>query len=408
MIASGGQGSFYKNRPWTPQKFLFRSNSMNINFFRSYIIIVSIIVLLSISMGCGKDPAEAGKKGPVAMLFPVETITVEEQAVTYSIYAVGSVEAFEVVQVTARVAGVVDKVRFAEGTQVRTDQVLVEIEPERYKLAVESARATWEKAKAAKADAEAGVQRRQQVVEKNPGLIPGEELETWRTRVRTADADVALAYAQLNQAELNLHDALVRAPVVGVIQTRTVQTGQYVQPGAVLATLIRRDPLLLRFKVAEQEADRLKPGQEAVFQVKNDKTEYTAAITHVAAAAEENTRMAAITAEITDKNKNLLRPGAFAEIHIPVGSSRKVPVIPQTAIRPSERGFLSFVVENGQAVERVVTLGMRTTDGRVEVLQGLKAGETLVIRGGEALRSGVPVKITPASNLEQPVTTGEK
>jgi multidrug efflux system membrane fusion protein len=408
MIASGGQGSFYKNRPWTPQKFLFRSNSMNINFFRSYIIIVSIIVLLSISMGCGKDPAEAGKKGPGAMLFPVETITVEEQAVTYSIYAVGSVEAFEVVQVTARVAGVVDKVRFAEGTQVRTDQVLVEIEPERYKLAVESARATWEKAKAAKADAEAGVQRRQQVVEKNPGLIPGEELETWRTRVRTADADVALAYAQLNQAELNLHDALVRAPVVGVIQTRTVQTGQYVQPGAVLATLIRRDPLLLRFKVAEQEADRLKPGQEAVFQVKNDKTEYTAAITHVAAAAEENTRMAAITAEITDKNKNLLRPGAFAEIHIPVGSSRKVPVIPQTAIRPSERGFLSFVVENGQAVERVVTLGMRTTDGRVEVLQGLKAGETLVIRGGEALRSGVPVKITPASNLEQPVTTGEK
>jgi multidrug efflux system membrane fusion protein len=128
----------------------------------------------------------------------------------------------------------------------------------------------------------------------------------------------------------------------------------------------------------------------------------------VAAAAEENTRMAAITAEITDKNKNLLRPGAFAEIHIPVGSSRKVPVIPQTAIRPSERGFLSFVVENGQAVERVVTLGMRTTDGRVEIMQGLKAGETLVIRGGEALRSGVPVKITPASQIEKPDKTGEK
>lgn len=384
---------------------------MKMNFFRLYII-VSIIVLLSTSMGCSKDPAEARKKGPAggpgAMMFPVETITVEEQAVTYSINAVGSVEAFEVVQVTARVAGVVDKVRFAEGTQVRTDQVLVEIEPERYKLAVESARAAWEKAKAAKADAEAGLQRRQQVVEKNPGLIPGEELETWRTRVRTAEADVALTYAQLNQAELNLHDALVRAPVGGVIQTRTVQTGQYVQPGAVLATLIRRDPLLLRFKVPEQDADRLKPGQEALFQVKNDKRQYTAAITHVAAAAEENTRMAAITAEITDKNKNLLRPGAFAEIHIPVGSTKKVPVIPQTAVRPSERGFLSFVVENGQAVERLVTLGMRTTDGRVEVRQGLKAGETLVIRGGDALRSGVPVKITPASAMEKPDKTGEE
>jgi len=377
---------------------------MNRNFVRLFIIISAIVLLLT-SMGCSKDPAEAGKKGPGggprAIMFPVETITVQEEAVTYSIYAVGSVEAFEVVQVTARVAGVVDKVRFAEGTGVQANQVLVEIEPERYKLAVESARATWEKAKAAKADAEAGLQRRQQVVEKNPGLIPGEELETWRTRVRTAEADVALTLAQLNQAELNLHDALVRAPVVGLIQTRTVQTGQYVQPGAVLATLVRRDPLLLRFKVPEQEADRLKPGQEALFQVKSDKTEYTAAITHVAAAAEENTRMAAITAEIIDKNKNLLRPGAFAEIHIPVGSTRKVPVIPQTAVRPSERGFLSFVVENGRAVERIMTLGMRTTDGRVEVLQGLKAGETLVTRGGEALRTGVPVKITPSSGIDK-------
>jgi len=68
-------------------------------------MIISIIVLLSISIGCGKDPAEAGKKGPGggprALMFPVETITVQEEAVTYSIYAVGSVEAFEVVQVTA-------------------------------------------------------------------------------------------------------------------------------------------------------------------------------------------------------------------------------------------------------------------------------------------------------------------
>ena len=378
---------------------------MKINFFGFYRIVLLSVLLLLTFMGCGKDPAAGGKKGsptgPAAMMFPVETVTVQNQAVTYSIYAVGSVEAFEVVQVTARVAGVVDKVRFAEGMRVQANQVLVEIEPERYKLAVESARAAWEKTKAAKNDAEAGLKRRQQVVEKNPGLIPGEELETWQTRVRTAEADVALAHAQLNQAELNLHDALVRAPVAGVIQSRTVQTGQYVQPGAVLATLIRRDPLLLRFKVPEQEADRLKVGQEALFQVKDDKNEYTAAITHVAAAAEENTRMAAVTAQIDDKDKNLLRPGSFAEIHIPVGSSREVPVIPQTAVRPSERGFLSFVVENGRAVERVLTLGMRTADGQVEVREGLKAGETLVIRGGEALRSGVAVKITTAAAEEK-------
>ena len=376
-------------------------------------VIVFILFILAIIFftGCGKEEAGSGGGRPSAgnpgspggrpaMMFPVETVTVQNQQVTYSSYAVGSVEAFEVVLITARVGGVVEKVLFTEGKQVKADQVLVEIEPERYRLTVESSRAGWEKAKAAKADAEAGLSRRQQVVEKNPGLIPGEELETWRTRVRTATAEVELAHAQLNQAELNLHDALVRAPVAGIIQTGTVQTGQYAQPGAVLATMIRRDPLLLRFSVPEQEAARLRLGQEARFRVKDDKTEYTAAITHVTAAANQDTRMVSVTATIDDKNKNQLRPGAFAEITIPVGNTREAPVIPQTAVRPSERGFISFVVENGTALERLLSLGMRTADGQVEVLDGLKAGEILVIRGAEALSSGVPLRITRADGVE--------
>jgi len=372
-------------------------------------VLFTMILLIIGFAGCSKDPGESlGRKpgaGRMAITFPVETVTVKNRSVTYSIYAVGSVEAFEMVMVTARVAGVVDKILFSEGTLVQAGRELVEIEPERYRLAVESARAAWEKAKAAKADAEAGLKRRRQVVEKNPGLIPGEELETWSTRVRTAVAEVALTQAQLNQAELNLHDSLVRAPVAGVVQTRTVQTGQYVQPGVVLATMIRRDPLLLRFKVPEQDAGRLKPGLKAIFTIKSDKTEYTSTISYVAASAEENTRMAAVTATIDDENRDLLRPGAFAEIHIPVGSVKDVPVIPQLAIRPGERGFLSYVVENGTAKERILTLGMRTADGQVEIRDGLKAGEALVIRGAEALQDGVAVRVTRADSVDvsQPV-----
>ena len=166
----------------------------------------------------------------------------------------GSVEAFENVQMTARVAGVVEKVLFSEGAQVRAGQVLVEIEPQRYNLAVEAAQAAFEKATAARADAEAALKRRETVVRQNPGLITAEELETWRTKVRVAIADGAQAAAALDQAKLNLHDAYVRTPVGGVIQTRTVQTGQYVQPGTILASLLRRDPLLLRFQVPEQDA----------------------------------------------------------------------------------------------------------------------------------------------------------
>jgi len=78
--------------------------------------------------------------------------------------------------------------------------------------------------------------------------------------MQTAAAEVSQAQAALAQARLNLRDALVRAPVSGIIQTRTVQTGQYVQLGTVLATLVQRDPLLLRFQVPEQGGCADPPG----------------------------------------------------------------------------------------------------------------------------------------------------
>ena len=120
---------------------------------------------------------------------------------------------------------------------------------------------------------------------------------------------------------------------------------------------------------------------------------HNARISHVAAAASSASRMVDITAQVNNPNQPELRPGAFARVVVPVGSRRDAPVIPQTAIRPSERGFLAFVVNNNVANERVLTLGMRTADGQVEVKNGLVPGEMLVIRGAEALREGVKVKV---------------
>jgi len=105
------------------------------------------------------------------MQFPVETVRVQERDAVFTLNAVGSVEAFEKVQVTARVAGVVEKVQFAEGRRVDGGQVLVEIEPQRYTLAVASAQAAHNKAVASHSDAQAGLKRRETVDRQNPGLI---------------------------------------------------------------------------------------------------------------------------------------------------------------------------------------------------------------------------------------------
>ena len=355
--------------------------------------IIAVAIAMAIAgAGCTKKTGQADGQKRQSMKFPVEAQAVEIANVQYSVEAVGSVEAFEQVAVTARVMGAVDRVNFTEGSRVAAGQQLVEIDAERYRLAVTSAEASLTQAEASLAEARAGLTRRESASERNPGLIRGEEIDTWRTRVSTAEASRQLAKASLEQAKLNLRDAFVSAPVGGTIQTRTVQTGQYVQPGSVLATLVRRDPLLLRFEVTEQEAPSLTLGMVVRFTVTESNRDYRSKITHIAAAANASSRMVPVTAEIDDEKKDELRPGAFARVSAPVSSVRKSPVVPQTAIRPSERGFLAFVVEAGKARERILTLGLRTLDGKVEVKDGIKEGDKLIVRGNEALRDGVEVE----------------
>ena len=322
----------------------------------------------------------------------VEVVGVENRRVDYVVTAVGSVDAFEQVQVTARVAGAVEQVKFAEGDVVKKGGPLVEIEVKRYALAVRSAQAAVERARAARKDAETTQARRERGAAE--GIATREDLQTAQTKLATAIADVSSAEAALSLAQLNLRDAHVTAPVDGTIQTRTVNTGQYVQPGTVLATLIQRDPLLLRFQVAEQEATGLADLMEVRFRVRGIERELQAQITSVAQKAETATRMVLVVAEVRNPPAEL-RPGAFAEITVPIGAARDAPAVPQTAVRPSERGFLSFVVKDDKAEERVLELGLRTPDGLVEVRKGVSVGEKLVIRGAEALSNGATVRVVP-------------
>jgi multidrug efflux system membrane fusion protein len=369
------------------------------------LVLLATIALAACS-GEKEAPAGAARGGPLK--FPVEVAPVEAAPVEYSVQSVGSVEAFEQVAVTARVAGAVERVRFQEGDQVGPTDVLAEIDPDRFRLAEAAAKAELDKAVAARDEAQLGLERRRLVNEKNPDLVRAEEVDQWRTRLASAEGEVARTDAALGLARLNRRDAFVRAPAAGVIQTREVETGQYVQPGAQIATLVRREPLLLRFRVPETEAAPLAPGMAARFTLRGGRDRsYTARLTLVAAAANARDRMVDVTAQIDDPNRDELRPGAFAEVVVPVAGAASEPVIPQTAIRPSERGFLAYVVEDGVARERVLQLGLRTADGRVEVRSGLEQGEQLVVRGAEPLADGAAVSVAPAGSTNATPTANE-
>ncbi len=347
--------------------------------------------------GKGQGSARRGRgggKGEGGPAFPVDVYPVEKKKIQYTISAPGTLDAFERVQVTARVAGGVDKVAFVEGQTVKKGDVLVVIDSARYRVAVNGASAAVEKAKANQADAEAMVQRREAAQADHPGLIPGEEIATLKTKVLTAKADRDVAIEGLRSAQLNLEDSSVKAPMDGVIQTRTVETGQYVNAGYVMATLLRSDPMLLRFQVAPLEAPRIKPGMEAEFRLRETLRIFSAKITLVAAAADPQTRLVPVTAEVQKtEHEYWLRPGSFCDVTIRVGGAREVVAIPRLAVRPSEKGFLAYVADGEVAKERVLTLGMNTADGWVEVREGLSAGDRLVLRGTEPLSDGSKVRV---------------
>ncbi len=345
-----------------------------------------------------KGGGKGGKGGGGGLNFAVDVVELEAKQVDYVVQSSGTLEAFERVQVTSRVSGVVDKVAFAEGQEVKKGDLLVVIESERYQLAVNSAKAVVAKASAVLADAEAMVARREKASAEHPGLIPAEELATFKTKVLTAKADLMSVSESLKVAQINLRDAYVRAPMAGVMQTRTVETGQYVGTGILLATLLRQDPMLLRFQVEPKDAPRLKTEMVANFAIRETARVYRARITLVAAAADPTTHTFAVTAEVLENDHQFwLRPGRQCDVSIKFPSNRPAVLIPRAAARATAQGYVVYVVEDEVAIERIVTLGMSTEDGRIEVRSGLKAGELLVIRGADALSSGAKVKSTKVS-----------
>lgn len=353
----------------------------------------AVVVLLG---GCGAKEAAKGKGGGAGgRKFPVETEPVALREIRPKVSAVGSLEASSIVEVTARVGGVAEKVTFREGERATPDRVLVEIEPERYRLAAAQARANLARTEAAADLAASALARREQLREKDAGWVSAEEIATARSRLDVARAEVAQAKAALDLAELNVQDALVRAGTSGILEKRLVQPGQYVAAGTTLATLVEAWPLYLRFKVTEREAILLRPGLPAGLSLRSDgeRTATTARIVHVGESADPKSRMVECLARVDGRDPRL-RPGSFAEVTVVTGSSRRVPVIPEGAIKPTEKGFVVFVVKDGKAEERVVEPGFRSEDGGMEIRAGLAAGEELVTRGAQYLRHGVAVEVS--------------
>jgi multidrug efflux system membrane fusion protein len=150
--------------------------------------------------------------------------------------------------------------------------------------------------------------------------------------------------------------------------------------------------LRLRFKVSEGESLRARAGQNISFTVAAlGPTPFTGEIYHVGEVADPATRQVEVLAWV--KNPGVLKPGFFAEVNLASETRANAVVVPERAVVASERGFVAYVIDGTKARLRPLKLGIRTGDGGVEILSGVKPGEKVVVEGSDRLSEGVDVQI---------------
>ena len=356
---------------------------------KSWRIVVVPTLACAALWSCAKGGAPGPAGGQAARALSVRTAPVTARDVVYTILSLGSLEPEELVQITAEVSGAVKEVRFHPGDRVTAETVVARIDPERYRLEAARAEAAHRRAVADWRRAESDLARREELAKDD--LVADEELNTSRQEAERLAADAAAAKASLEIAQQNLRRSEVRPPRAGEINTRTVDTGQFVQAGTVMATLVDLKRLRLRFKVTESESLKARPGQEVTFRVGSlGDAAFAAKVYHVGDVADTATRQVEILAWVD--NPGALKPGFFAEVTLATETRQGAIVINEGAIQASERGFVVYVVADGVAQERPVSIGLRTGDGSVEIVSGLAVGEVIVTEGSDRLGNGMPVR----------------
>lgn len=355
-------------------------------------ILIVMVALLAPACGTGAGvaaPSAGSAATPPAARIATAPVVVRD--VTSTIDALGSVEAEEEVRVVASVEGVVTRVRFREGDHVTPASILAEIDPERYRMLAERAQARLETTIAQQRQAQSDLRRREELLTQTPPLVSTEEVERARQEAERLRAAVAEARSLADLAEQDRDRSIVHPLVPGIINSKSVDTGQHVEAKDVIATLIDTRRLRLRFKVSESESVRLRDGMEVSFTTAAwPGRGFGAVIFHVSSSAEPASRMVEVLARIENPDPDL-KPGFFAEVKAAVDSRKGALLVPERAVLATDRGFVVFEVIDGVARLRPVTLGLRTGDGAVEVTSGLTREAVVVTDGGAILKDGSTV-----------------
>jgi membrane fusion protein (multidrug efflux system) len=310
-----------------------------------------------------------------------------------AIQAVGSLVAVNGVAITTEVAGTVQGFEFESGQRVSTGDVLLRLEDSIDRAAVRGLIADRELARTQFERAGELLPRR---------AISQSEYDETRFRHEGAQARVAEQQARLAKKT-------IRAPFDGLLGLRLVDIGEFVSPGGAIVELQALDPIYVDYSVPERDFRNLSVGQDVALRVAAyPEREFSGAVSAIDSGVDEGTRSVTVRATL-DNPDHALRPGMFAEVRTLRPEMRDVVTVPRTAISFNTYGDFVFVINGGEGGQLTVSRRQVTTgvvrEGRIEVTEGLEAGDRVVRAGLLKLREGQPIQIDDSVPLDDAEVT---
>ncbi|MBS0012810.1 MAG: efflux RND transporter periplasmic adaptor subunit [Desulfobacterales bacterium] len=353
-------------------------------------VFAALMLTLLLVWGCGSDDGEKGQQqdSDSGSCVSVDRTTVKTADLEEIIGGIGSIEAFQTVQVYPEISGIIETVAFDEGARVKKGQLLFTIDDAKIRAELDARQAALEEARANLENARLVFNRRQRLYEQKLGTE--EARDEARARYQALIAQVKRIQAEIENIRETLKDTKIRAPFDGFAGAHHVDAGQLVDTETRLTAVVQVERLKIRFTVPERHMERVRIGQQIrISAPAYPEKKFSGTIYFIDPQIEPGTRSLKIQAQ-ADNPKNLLRPGGFASVELIAGTREGVLTIPEEALIPTRSGYMVFVIENGRAKGREVKIGLRRP-GIVEITSGLQEGQTIVQAGHISLYEGAQV-----------------
>lgn len=340
---------------------------------------------------------------------PVRTVPVQRQDLQVEIKAIGTVIPTHTVNVQSQVAGVLQQIYFKEGQTVKKGQLLAQIDPAPFQVALAQAEGTRQQNLAQLHNAETELQRYQLLFKQDS--IAKQQVEQQFALVNQLKGQIQANKAQVDAAKLQLSYTKIYAPIEGRVGFRQKDAGNLIQANesAGLVSITQVHPIFVQFAVAENHLvnlrQSLKNGDKVLASAWDKTEQKQLALGHVQAIDNQidiSTGTLKIKAIFTNQDDALF-PNQFVNVRLKTQTIQNAISIPSDAVQHGAKGSYVYIINPQNKAEiRMLKLGM-TSNGQIEVFDGLKGNEKVVLEGIDRLSEGKEVQIV-AEN-QQPIST---